>query len=454
MSLLNQLSSWSPLERLAPGTRWGLLSIGFLLVLSTAVVTEFRMGTSPLPLMVALIAVTLPVLLWGAFRHGIDRPSRSAALAAGSFAALMAYALISGLVSEQRIGGAGEELVTLSKAWVVSVPLQGLGVCLIALLAVSMARAKDLPYALWLAAVAGAVLTPLGWLLNHEAPGGRLATRVGGAAVLHVALLIGLAIALAAWRDGRRPRVSLAVAAAYVGYLVLSGSRAGMISLVAFVVLLAGGHLLRKARARHLPLRAWGLVGLGAVLLGAAVALVFGQRSYDPLGGGRLETWSTGLGAATASAGTIVFGTGFGTLWPWHAFEQGSFQADAGPVKAMPHGETLAHAHSLYVAVAAELGVLGLILLAPVLVAVVWSFLSATSPLGRLLGAALVATLAGFAFDTYLIKNFPVSLIWWLTLFAALRLSSGGGRADERGSGSGDGGDELLGREAAIQLDE
>lgn len=398
-----------------------MIPIGCLLAFSTVVVTELGVLGSPYPMMLPVMVACLAALVVGAVRHGVEPLPRLAVTTTGAFALLVGYAFVSALVAEQRIGGGGVEVTTLSKVWTVPVLVLALGTCLLALLAVGLVRGKDLPYVLWWFAVAGAVATPLGWLLNHEAPGGRLATRVGGAAVLHVALIIGLAIALAAWRSRHRPRLSLTVAVAYVAYLILSQSRAGIISLVVFVLLLAGSHLTRGNRAREIPRRAWTAVGLAVAALGAGAAFVFGQRSYDPFGGGRLQAWQEGLSAAASSVWSVLFGTGYGTLWPWHAFEQGGFQPDVGSVKTMPHGQTLAHAHNVYVSVAAELGLVGLLLLAPVVVAVMWSFRRATTRQAKWVAAALVASLVGFCFDTYLIKNFPVSLIWWCALFAVIR---------------------------------
>lgn len=399
------------------------MSIGCFLAFSTVVVTELRMGESPYPVMLPVVALVLAALVVGAVRHGIEPIPRLSVTVTMSFALLVAYAAVSALATDQVIGGGSVELITLSKVWILPVLVQSLGVCLIALLGVALVRAKDLSLVLWWFAVAGAVVTPLGWLLNHEAPGGRLATRVGGAAVLHVALLIGLAVALAAWRQGYRPKVSGAVTGLYALYLLLSQSRAGLIVVGVFVVLVVAPPLVRGLRTGGVPRRLLALAGLTVAALVGMAVLVLDKRGVDTSGGGRSEAWVLAWEAVSASPFTLVFGTGYGTLWPWYAFEQGQYQGDVRAIKTMPHGETLAHAHNVYVAVGAELGLVGLLLLAPLLVAVVWAFRSATTRQGRWLAAALVATLPGFFFDTYLIKNFPLSLIWWAALFAVLRLN-------------------------------
>ncbi|HHT13339.1 MAG TPA: hypothetical protein GX013_09280, partial [Propionibacterium sp.] len=140
------------------------MSIGCFLAFSTVVVTELRMGESPYPVMLPVVALVLAALVVGAVRHGIEPIPRLSVTVTMSFALLVAYAAVSALATDQVIGGGSVELITLSKVWILPVLVQSLGVCLIALLGVALVRAKDLSLVLWWFAVAGAVVTPLGWL--------------------------------------------------------------------------------------------------------------------------------------------------------------------------------------------------------------------------------------------------------------------------------------------------
>lgn len=418
------------MKRLAPSTRWAFISIGAFLFVSTLVETERRIGSSPLPIMLVLAAVFVVVLAMGAFRFPVERPPRLMFTTTAAFTLLMLYAFVSTLMTEQRIGEAGTELVTLSKAWSLSVPVQALSVCLMAFFAVVLVRRRDLTYVLWWFAMAGAVLTPIGWLLKDGELGGRLANRVGGAAVLHVALLLGLAVSLAAWRSRYRTRLSLAASGLYVLYILLSQSRAGIIGLLVFSGLLFGPPLVRHIRTRGFSRQILIAAGVAVVVIGVMGAFVADRWRADPLGGGRMNAWLSGWEAATSSVVMMIFGTGFGTLWPWYAFEQGGYQPERGAAKAMPHDpETLAHVHNVYVYIGAELGIVGLLLLVPVIIAILWCYRTASTRQSRALAAALLATLVSFLFDTYLIKNFPLSLIWWCAFFTLIRLTQHGLRA-------------------------
>ncbi|MCQ8208784.1 hypothetical protein NPS74_13940, partial [Cutibacterium acnes subsp. acnes] len=80
-------------------------------------------------------------------------------------------------------------------------------------------------------------------------------------------------------------------------------------------------------------------------------------------------------------------------------------------------GPTLSSAHSTVLAVLVELGLLGFVLLLPVLLGPVVElvrrlFDGTGSPAEVVLRWAVVATLPAFLVDTYLVKNFGVSM-WW-----------------------------------------
>ena len=73
-------------------------------------------------------------------------------------------------------------------------------------------------------------------------------------------------------------------------------------------------------------------------------------------------------------------------------------------------------------AVFSEQGLIGLTLLLVLAGIVCWAWWRARGVIERAIASGLVATLVGFAFDTYLTKNFPVSFIWWSALASLLTM--------------------------------
>lgn len=120
----------------------------------------------------------------------------------------------------------------------------------------------------------------------------------------------------------------------------------------------------------------------------------------------------------------MVFGQGVGRIWPWYIYE-------AADVGLMPRvvttwwGDALPHPHSTVVWALAELGALG-VLLVGLLAGTVVRLLTARR-WGRptyLVAAAFVAQLPAWLFDTYLIKNFTLALVWWAVLFSVFGFGS------------------------------
>lgn len=405
---------------------------------------ETPVGRTGLSAFTLLLALILPVLGFATLLQRSSAtppppPSRALIVAGGSFLFLLGWAAWTIPASDPRVSvawGDPDTVVRVPMLFLFGPLLTAAMTFLVAILAVRLVPPGRLFHAAWWLAQACAVVTPLAVLweaLNNDLYG-RLATRVGGAAVLHVALLLGLAVCLGAALEGYRPLASGLGAVAHLAYLLATGARAGLVTLAVFMALVTVTTVigLVRARPRLLPLFAAGTV---AAFGGFAVlaARVLTTRGFDPTGGGRTETWAYGLDQTFASFGRIVLGMGYGVLWPWYGFEANVLpQPGAHEDKQMPGGLTLSHAHNLYVAVLAELGLVGTIALLGVVVVTVWSLSAARGPFERVLAAALVATLVGFAFDTVLMKNFPVSLIWWLALATLLQLQSARRRRERR----------------------
>ena len=296
--------------------------------------------------------------------------------------------------------------------------------CLLAVLAINLVSPAQLLKLLWWFALTGAIATPVGvwWNASNAELYGRWATRLAGAAVLHTALLLGLAICIAAVITGYHRVLSALSATAYVTWIMATGARTGVITLALFIALFMLPSIIDIARKRpnRLPLIISGVV-TGTAVFAAVAWHVMEQRGFKLTGAGRVETWLYGIEQALGSLPTLVFGVGYGVLWPWYAFETRTLpQAGAHGSKQMPEGVTLSHAHNTYVAVFSEQGLLGLALLLVLVGVVCWAWWRARGVVERAIASGLVATLVGFAFDTYLTKNFPISFIWWLVLASLL----------------------------------
>ena len=99
------------------------------------------------------------------------------------------------------------------------------------------------------------------------------------------------------------------------------------------------------------------------------------------------------------------------------------------------YGYSLPHAHSLIVQVVGELGVIGLALILVCLGTVIAVCVKGIRGGYPLLSLGVLATMPAFLMDTYLIKNFPVALFWWIFTLALCRLVTTGDADVEGGSG-------------------
>lgn len=277
---------------------------------------------------------------------------------------------------------------------------------------------------LWWISLALIPFTVLGWLRVSITQGyaqPRLWSQVGGAAVFPAVLVLAGAIALASFLNQFRPKLSLWMLVAHLVLLLLTGSRGGLLMLGVLVVLLVirlgRQHTGAGERLRSLPPGVFVLGGL-AVLAAIISSPILGR--LDQRSAGRLMTWRVGIGAWDDSWTNILFGVGSGTIWPWFAYESGWQPQPWRSRVTGPFGYTLYHSHSIYLAVIAELGIIGLALL----IAVVWPiaarWLKGGSNANVVVISAVCACLVGFNFDLFLFKNFPVSLMWWTAAFGAL----------------------------------
>ncbi|WP_154662023.1 hypothetical protein [Acidipropionibacterium acidipropionici] len=288
---------------------------------------------------------------------------------------------------------------------------------------------RRLPEALWRAflVLAASTLISIVWqvatrhAMVRRAVDGKLmwrtSTQLGGQATYHLALLLGIGVAVDAIRRRYRVGVSWLIIAGLGLAIVLSGSRAGLICLGLFCVALfiwgrpAGG---RGGGGRRRTLV--GVLGLAALAVVAGALLWL--RGGALVDHDRAQTWKVAWRAVTADPTTVIVGRGYATIWPWFATETGIVPGAIHGLRPGPFGKSLVHAHNTVVQVGGELGIIGLVLLLVSVVGV--AVLAFRGIHGRHLGIclALLASLPALVLDTYLVKNFQVSLVWWLVAAA------------------------------------
>ena len=372
-------------------------------------------------------------------RSGLRRGEVAPLLAvAAPFLALLVYALATsrGQHPVAYVPEIDSVPVTLP-FWVTSIPLAVATLCLAwAWLTVVSLRPNNVRvwlFALCVTMIASGAVGQFRALFDNR-PSARLDTGLGGASILPTVfiLVIGVLAGLAA--AGYRPRLSLTLLGVAFVELVLTGSRAGLAVTGLLVVLLA----LRwgwMARGRARVALLGGLTA--ATAAGAFLVLWVPQlRRVLAVGDFRRESnLATAWQIYTVDLPTVLLGRGTGMVWPWYATDTGLLPAPGqgywGWVRT-PDTETnlLSNPHSLYLGILVEQGVLGIAILAVLL-----GFIGRAAwrgrhdPLVSSMMAAVGATLLAFAFDYYLLKNFGVSWVWWLVVFAAVRLSVDGDSA-------------------------
>lgn len=215
------------------------------------------------------------------------------------------------------------------------------------------------------------------------------------------------------------------------GFLVLLGcalvvttdSRAGLAALV-IVIWIAAARLSRPGLGRIAI-----VLGGGSLAVGAAFAYLRWRRPGAGLGDGlREQSYAQGLEAWSDSIQLMVAGRGSGSLWPWLAVELKKIPTLSHEIVIeSPWGDMLYHAHSTFLGVLVELGIIGLALLLLTLAVVAGSALRSLrsdDPQTWLPAVALLVTLPGMALETYLLRGFPGALVWWVVALAVVRWGS------------------------------
>lgn len=139
-----------------------------------------------------------------------------------------------------------------------------------------------------------------------------------------------------------------------------------------------------------------------------------------------------GLEAWSSSLPSLLVGQGAMRVWPWLGLEQ-EWAVD-GVAGSMLHdgpwGEVLYHAHSTYLMVLVEHGLVGLGALLAVLAFVVRRCVVEIRQGGELalVAVALLLSLPAMLVELYLFRSFVTAVLWWAAVWAVgVRGASCGG---------------------------
>ena len=333
---------------------------------------------------------------------------------AGSFLAMIAYGLVSLALHDQPVvttpvGGPVPRFAMV-------VPLLSAAMAMVAGFGIVLSAERRLRLRiLTVAGAAALVVAFAGWPFQSAYRDYiRLATGQGGAAIIHVLFLLIVALGLAQFVRGSRPRLGLAIVVLGLGAVIATQSRGALINIAAWLALIALGWVLTNPRGVR---RLWPL-GVAIVVAAVGVALIPGAdrvfELYDPK---RARNLANALELWGQDPGSMAFGLGPGHVWPWPAYESGLYPMPAGGYagfRPTEMGDVLLTPHSTPLAILVEFGIPGALLGAVMGLALAWGWWRSRTTLPRLVVAsAVLACLVAFLVDTYLLRNFGISLWWW-----------------------------------------
>ncbi len=332
------------------------------------------------------------------------------------FLVFIGYGLIS-VVVEKKIMLLG---VTIPKIYAAMPLIMATLVMLATLNIVATTPAAFRIRQMWWSAVVLVISSYLMWPVRAQEVGSpRFTSGFGGAAVIYMALLLAAAIFLASIVTNYHRQWSIFGLVLAVFGIIASGSRGGMVALTGYLVILVVGQLRKN---HQLPRRFWPtIVGAGVIFTAVMMLVPEVRRVFSFSDRLRTNNLASSLTAWQESWQVMFFGRGVGQFWTWYAFE-------ASYLPTLPRqvpnkwGMALPHSHSTLLFALVEMGIFGLLILLALLwlVAKNLSWAYRESKAAFVIIAAIVATIPGLLFDTYLVKNFPIAFWWWFVLISVV----------------------------------
>ncbi|SDL11521.1 O-Antigen ligase [Tessaracoccus oleiagri] len=343
--------------------------------------------------------------------------SPTARLTMAAFLALVAYGIVSLLLHPEPVvtapggGPVPKIFVLVPLLTAVAAMFAGVGMVL------SAERAQRMRILAW-GGLAALVVAFLGWPFQSAHRNYvRLATGQGGAAIIHVMFLIIVALGLAQYVRGRRPWLTAGLVFGGLAAVIATQSRGAIVNIGAWLSLIAAGWLI------HYPKDSRKLWPVGLALMVGVFSLPFVPglsriTSFEEPK--RAENLLTALNIWSQDPVTMAFGTGPGRVWPWYAYESGLYPMPGGDYTRFaptPFGDILLTPHSTPLAMLVELGIVGALLGLLMGASLLLGWWRSRTSLARLIvSSATLACLVAFLVDTYLLRNFGISMWWWATI--------------------------------------
>lgn len=237
----------------------------------------------------------------------------------------------------------------------------------------------------------------------------RLKGPLGNAASIHVMILLCISVFAAnLWSGYGSKNINLIFIVISIFLIILTGSRSALLGLLLFGLIF----LIRDITFKKVFLFA---------LLSIATVFIFNNffaverisiEDYS-----RTENLSTSLKIFSLDWGNIIFGSGYGTVWQWYIQDTTHRNIVQYSLILNQQGYLLYHPHSLILWALTELGLIGLTIVAYIFLPIFRNFMRVKDSYIRIIIFGVISTLPSFLFDFFWLKNWSISLIWWLFYF-------------------------------------
>jgi len=245
----------------------------------------------------------------------------------------------------------------------------------------------------------------------------RLSTSIGGAAVLHVPLLLTMSVYLANIKVNYKKARSILLFSISMIFIVLTGSRTGFFIMVLFIIL----NIINIKK----PLRTLGF----SAFIGFLSLLIYRFLPTDRYlylsGGARSINTETSISVIKDPSFNPFFGKGSGSIWPWFAYESGYLPVNLSSLIETGYGLALSNPHSVFMGTIVELGIIALIpliLIFTIILKALFNSFKKRDMYTTTIIMGVLCTTPAFTLDYYLFKNFAVSTIWWHFVFLAVSI--------------------------------